>query len=223
MNPVFEQRRHLIPFRATLLSQIFTDVLVIGNGVAGMRAAIEASKHSDVIVTSKGKLDQSNTYKAQGGIAAVFDEDDTFASHVADTLAAGADLCDQSVVKEVVEAAPKRMQELMDWGMRFDRVNKQANGKIALGREGGHSTGRILHADGDATGKELARTLDRKMRSSERVRLFDECFVLDLITLEGGDVSPSQSAGRCVGAVTYHPKYGLQVIWANATILASGG
>ncbi len=222
MHPLFEQRRYLIPFRATLLSQIFTDVLVIGGGVAGMRAAIAASEHSDVILVSKGNIEQSNTFWAQGGIAAVLEETDSFDLHIQDTLNAGADLCDPAVVRTVVEAGPARINELIDWGMRFDtkRRDDAGNGEsIALGREGGHSCHRILHADGDATGKELARTLFGQIEERERVRYFADCFVLDLITVDSDEDRP----GACIGAITHHPKYGLQVIWAKATILACGG
>ena len=113
MNPVFAERRYLIPFRATLLSQIFTDVLVIGGGVAGMRAALAAAEHSDVIVANKGQIEQSNTYWAQGGIACVLDESDTVEKHVKDTLVAGAGLCDESVVRTNVAGGPDRIRELI--------------------------------------------------------------------------------------------------------------
>jgi L-aspartate oxidase len=218
MHTLFDERRYLIPFRATLLPQIFTDVLIVGAGVAGLRAALAASEHGEVIIAAKADLQQSNTYWAQGGVAAVMDSADTFESHVQDTLKAGAGLCDEPVVRQVVQGAPARMAELMDWGMRFDRVDSggAAPGPIAFGREGGHSCARILHADGDATGRELAITLDRQVRRAANIRLFSNCFVLDLITVEGNQP-------RCVGAITHHPKYGLQVIWARATILASGG
>ena len=221
MNPVFDERRYLIPFRATLLPQIFTDVLVIGSGAAGLRAALAAAQHSDVIITTKGALDQSNTRYAQGGIAAVTqptagatEQGDSCAAHVADTLSAGADLCDEAVVRRTVAAAEARIQELLGWGMRFDR--QEGSDTLARGREGGHSQFRVLHADGDATGKELAATLTRQVVGRDNIRLFDNCFVLDLITLDGG-------RPRCVGAITHHQRHGLQVIWARAVVLATGG
>tara|TARA_Y100000589_G_scaffold254639_2_gene243496 strand:+ start:3916 stop:5496 length:1581 start_codon:yes stop_codon:yes gene_type:complete len=191
---------------------MFTDVLVIGTGVAGHRAALAASAHGDVIIASKGEIKDCNTYYAQGGVAAVTDQSDSFQSHVEDTLIAGADLCDRPIVKQVVEHAPQRIAELQQWGMNFDMDGD----KPALGREGGHSAHRILHSDGDATGMELSTTLDCKIRETENIRLFSNCFVLDLITSDNG-------TPRCLGAITHHPKYGLQVIWAKATIIASGG
>lgn len=219
MFTIFDDRRYLIPFRATLLPQIFTDVLVIGAGVAGMRAALAAAEHpgTEVIITAKGDVQQSNTAWAQGGVAAVFSSDDSADSHVEDTLKAGAGLCDEPVVRRVVEGGPSQIRQLIEWGMRFDRVNPaDPASAIAFGMEGGHSHSRILHADGDATGKELAVTLERRLRSQSNIRLFTNCFILDLITTDG-------SSPRCVGAISHHPKYGLQVIWAHAVILASGG
>jgi L-aspartate oxidase len=215
MHPLFDERRYLIPFRATLLPQIFTDTLIIGSGVAGLRAALAAREHGDVIVTSKADIQNSNTYWAQGGVAAVVDEADTLEEHIADTLSAGADLCDVPAVKAVVENGADRIRELIDWGMRFDRAHDNPE-RLAFGLEGGHGKARILHADGDATGRELAMTLDRQVRKYDNIRLFGQCFVLDLITTDGANP-------RCIGAITHHPKHGLQVIWAQATILASGG
>ncbi|MFK7788118.1 MAG: L-aspartate oxidase, partial [Phycisphaeraceae bacterium] len=201
------------------MPQIFTDVLVIGAGVAGCSAALSAVRESEtaeVIVTSKGKLKDSNTYWAQGGIAAVLDSfnDDTEA-HLQDTMVAGAGLCDEAIVRKVVEEGPARVRALIEAGLRVDR---EADGEIKLGKEGGHSKNRIIHTDGDATGKALATSLFDAVRDHERVRLFEECFVLDLITT--GD---QPGKGEVVGAITHHPKHGLQVIWARATILAAGG
>eukprot|EP00752_Nemacystus_decipiens_P017352 g15548.t1 len=215
----FNERRYLIPFRATLLPQIFTDVLVIGSGVAGCSAALAAVRESglaEVIVTSKGSIKDSNTYWAQGGVAAVMDhaQDDT-EQHAQDTITAGAGLCDERIVRRVVEEGPARVNALIEAGLRVDR---EANGEIKLGKEGGHSQKRIIHTDGDATGKAMATSLFGAMHDHDRIRLFEDCFVLDLITT--GE-QPGQ--GECVGAITHHPKYGLQVIWARATILAAGG
>jgi len=236
MDASFEQRRYLIPFRATLLPQIFTDVLVIGGGVAGMRAALSAAEgaqqhggNGDVILATKAELKGSSTYWAQGGIAAVLSEGDTVDDHVRDTLEAGAGLCDEPIVRRLVEDGSARVRELIDWGMPFDRVKegeaRGTPGELAFGREGGHSHFRVLHADGDATGRALSTTLDAQVRSDDRIRVFDDCFVIDLITLESSSSSSNSTSngGQCLGAITHHPKYGLQVIWASATILASGG
>lgn len=215
MLPSFDQRRYLIPFRSSLLPQIFTDVLVIGSGVAGLRAAISAADSgAETIILSKEEPTLSNTAWAQGGIATVLDPADSFDSHIRDTLTAGAGLCDESVVRAVVQAAPDRIRELLQWGMKFDR---SASGQPDLGREGGHEAHRILHSGGDATGAELERCLLEQTRATPGIRLFAKCFSLDLVT-------PSSAPGAPVmGAITHHPRYGLQMIWAKATILASGG
>ncbi len=214
MDGLFDHRRYLIPFRSSLLPAIFTDTLVIGAGVAGLRAAIAAAEHGEVIVLSKGDLRSTNTAWAQGGIASAVSPKDTIESHIEDTLSAGAGLCDVDAVRTIVGAGPRHMTELLSWGMKLDR-NPQ--GEIMLGREGGHAASRIVHSNGDATGAELQRVLEQKARAAAGVRIFEKCFSLDLIT-------PSNDPGSPVmGAITHHPKHGLQVIWAKATILASGG
>jgi L-aspartate oxidase len=214
MDGLFDQRRYLIPFRSSLLPQIFTDTLVIGSGVAGLRAAISASAHGEVIVLAKGDLKTTNTAWAQGGIAGVMAEDDSVQSHIDDTLAAGAGVCDPAIVKLVAERGPGLIDELIGWGMNIDRDPSQ---RPSLGREGGHSHSRIIHANGDATGEELQRVLLEKVRSIASVRVFQKCFALDLITPHHEPGSP------VMGAITHHPKYGLQMIWARSTILATGG
>ena len=218
MQSLIESRRYLIPFRGSLLPQIFTDVLVIGGGVAGLRAALSAqSLGADVIVLAKSGLTQSNTNWAQGGIAGVMDEKDTFSSHIEDTLVAGAGACDEDAVRLVVERGPRLLEELMGWGMKADR---NGAGILALGREGGHSAARILHANGDATGAEVQRVLIARARevAGKRggIRLFENCFSLDLLSGKDG-------TGAVQGAITYHTKYGLQMIWAKSVILAAGG
>lgn len=214
MNALPGQRRYLIPFRSTLLPQIFTDTLVIGAGAAGLTAARIASQRGEVIVASKGRLHQSNTAWAQGGIAGVLDKADSPELHAQDTLAAGAGLCDETAVRHICKASTRSLRTLLDIGFRVDRTD---DGGLELAQEGGHSTRRIIHADGDATGAELGRALAAALAPSPDVRIFSDCFVLDLLTASDEPGSP------CLGAITYHRKFGLQVIWATTTILASGG
>jgi len=214
MHRIFDDRRRLIPFRGSLLPQIFTDTLVIGAGAAGLRAAIEAAAHGEVILCCKQGREASSTAWAQGGIAGVLTDADSVEKHLSDTIEAGAGLCDEPIVRMVVEHAGDRIRELMDWGMRLDRTPE---GDLALGLEGGHSEKRIVHAGGDATGHELVRCLWERARSASGLRIFDGCFALDLLTAGDGVGAP------CMGAITHHPKHGLQLIWARATIVASGG
>jgi L-aspartate oxidase len=220
-----DERRYLIPFRSLLLPHIVTDTLVIGTGVAGLRAAIEASGHGDVIVLAKDAANFSNTAWAQGGIAAVLADDDSNLLHVEDTLQAGAGLCIDETVRTVVGEGPAEIDRLLGWGMRLDR---DEGGALHLGREGGHHRNRIVHADGDATGRELVRTLLERARAiaQERggLRIFERCFALDLITAGvRGNGNGNGGNAPVLGAITHHPRYGLQIIWAKATILASGG
>ncbi len=215
LTPIAE-RRYLIPFRSQLLPAIFADTLVIGSGVAGLRAALAAAEHGEVIVVAKDELDKSNTAWAQGGIAAVLAADDSPAEHIADTLAAGAGLCAPDTVRTLVEEGPREVEQLVSIGMRFDR---DASGALALTREGGHNRRRIVHTDGDATGRELSRALLAACRAHPRIRLFDRCFALDFLTAGNAP----RGDDRVLGAITHHPKHGLQIIWARATVLASGG
>ena len=213
----FDDRRYLIPFRSVLLPHIFTDTLVIGGGVAGVRAAIEAAQHGDVILLAKASLEVSNTWMAQGGIAAAHSAEDSPQSHFQDTISAGVGLCDAGAVRALVEEGSASIDELLGWGMRFDR---DASGALEYGREGAHSRARILHSDGAATGAELARCLTARMREIESIRVFERCFALDLLTTPGNGSRANQ---RVLGAITHHPQYGLQIIWAKVTILATGG
>src|SRR3954470_15080764 len=185
------QRRYLLPFKAARLPQQFTDVLVIGGGVAGLRAAIAAaSEGAEVLLLTKDTVDESNTWYAQGGIAAVLQPMDSVESHIKDTLVGGAGLCDLSAVKIVIEEGPQRVLELLEWGANFDKDQSKAHG-LAFTREGGHSFARILHAYGDATGKELAQTLIRAVRSREGIRVSESSFAIDFLTDEG----------RCLGVL----------------------
>src|SRR5918993_4902701 len=206
------QRRYLIPFKANRLPQQFTDVLVIGGGVAGLRSAIAAAEGgANVLVLTKDMVEQSNTWYAQGGIAAVLQPLDSYESHVEDTLKGGAGLCDRAAVEIVVKEGPERVLELLSWGIRFDKDDAGALG-LAFTREGGHSFARILHAYGDATGKELAQTLINTVRGKESIRTSENSFVIDLIT----------DHGRCVGALALIDEQ-VNIIWCKCVIIASGG
>ncbi len=206
------QRRYLIPFKAARLPQQFTDVLVIGGGVAGLRAAIAAAEEgAEVLVLTKDTIDQSNTWYAQGGIAAVLQPLDSYESHVQDTEKGGAGLCDHRIVDIVVQEGPQRVLELLEWGINFDKDATKAHG-LAFAREGGHSFARILHSYGDATGKELAQTLINTVRAKETIRTSENSFVIDLVT----------DAGRCLGVLALMDGH-VNIIWAKRTIVASGG
>src|SRR5687768_12698972 len=191
MLEALTQRRYLLPFKAARLPQQFTDVLVIGGGVAGLRAAIAAADAGvDVLLLTKDTVAESNTWYAQGGIAAVLQPLDSYESHVNDTLAAGAGLCDRRAVDITIKEGPERVLELLKWGAHFDK--KEGNPHdLAFGREGGHSFARIVHAYGDATGKELSSTLINTVRGRDNVRISENSFAVDFITDEG----------RCLGAL----------------------
>src|SRR5690606_12719974 len=158
------------------------DVLVVGSGVAGLTAALRAERYGmSVGVLTKGLLQTSTTDWAQGGVAAVLDEGvDSKAQHLADTLAAGAGLCDTEATRVLVDEGPARVQELIDLGARFDR---DPSGRLALAREGGHAHARVVHT-GTATGREIARTLVAAVTAS-RVQPFEGWFAVDLIVTDG--------------------------------------
>ncbi len=225
MDTPFLQRRYLLSFDSRRIGHIFTDVLVIGAGAGGLRAALAAAESAEVLVLTKGSPDQSNTYEAQGGIAAVMDPEDSVAAHVADTIACAAGIGNEQVIRHVIAAAPETIRQMIDWGLPADRAGDDGPGKrgepkaqppVALGREGGHSTARVVHAHGDATGKYLAETLMARAADHPNVKIFDNCFVVDLLTDQA-------DAGAVTGAVTFHPRFGLQMICAKQTILAGGG
>jgi L-aspartate oxidase len=204
-----EAPRYLIPFDSSALPHLFTDVLVIGSGVAGLRAAIEAGRSARVTVVTKDELKESNTDRAQGGIAAVFGPDDSPADHAADTLTVGCGLSDPEAVEFVVNRGPDHIRELVDWGAAFDTDD----GTFDLGREGGHGKPRVVHARGDATGSEVEATLIRRLAGCRNVRTLEHRYVLDLLARDG----------TCLGALTWSQSTGPTLIWANAVVLATGG
>ncbi|HMP01807.1 MAG TPA: L-aspartate oxidase [Gemmatales bacterium] len=209
-EPLQLPRRYLVQFNARRLVHYCTDVLIIGGGLAGLRAALAVPPDLDVLVVTKDKLPESNSRYAQGGIASVMDPEDRFEDHVQDTLRAGAGLCDERVVDAVVRAAPERLSELIGWGTLFDQ---EPEGRLALTLEGGHSHRRIVHALGDATGREVMRAVIERARAAEHIEVWEDTFTIDLLTAEGA----------CVGALVQRANRGRQLVWAKQTILASGG
>ncbi len=201
--------RYLVPFHPKRVPHTFTDVLIIGGGLAGLRAAIAVDPKLSTLVVTKDNLRQSNSQFAQGGIASVMDPEDRFEDHIADTLSAGGDLCDREVVEMVVRESPARISELVDWGTRFDLDGSE----IALGREGGHSHDRIVHALGDATGKEVMRAVIEYVNALPHLETWQNTFTLDLLTF----------AGACRGALVWNPHHGKTLVWAKQTILCTGG
>ena len=150
-------QRYMLNFKTQELPQAKCDCLIIGSGVAGLMTAIHAAEEGlDVVVAAKDTVEDSNSNKAQGGIAAAFGDDDAPKLHAADTFVAGAGLCQEDIVKLVVVDGPAAVKDLIELGAVFDRKH---DGKLSLGREGCHSRHRILHAKGDTTGAEVIRSL----------------------------------------------------------------
>ncbi len=204
-----EFRRYLVNIDSISTHQLFTDCLVIGAGIAGLRAAIEAAEHRNVIIVCKDTLENSNTWNAQGGIASVLNKTDTFESHIADTLNTGCGLTDEKIVDLVIRQGPERIQQLLQWGTEFDIVD----GHIATTLEAGHTHPRVAHAHGDETGQVIAKVLIRKVRQEPKIKIIESFYVIDLLT---------DDDNKCIGIVG-HDDRGTQIIWAANTILATGG
>lgn len=200
--------RFLTAFDPKRVVHRFADLLIIGGGLAGLRAALAADPKLRVLVLTKDRLQQSNSSYAQGGIASVIAPEDRIEWHVRDTLVAGANLCEVPAVEMVVDQGPESIRQLIELGTQFDQKDEQ----LTLGREGGHSHNRIVHALGDATGQEIMRAVIQRARESQHIEILENAFSVDLLT---------DSAG-CRG-VLISIQGALQLVWAKQTILATGG
>ena len=196
------------------------DFLVIGAGIAGLSAAIRLAEAGTVLVVTKEELAESNTAYAQGGIAVAMGGQEDVALHLEDTLAAGDGLVNRAAAAVLVEQGPRRVEELLEWGTAFDRYPAGKDGRggeLMRTREGAHSRSRILHANGDATGREIAVSLLRHVREmalrSGKIELMEWTTSVDLIV----------ESGRVVGASLLDGEGGLRVVEARAVLLASGG
>lgn len=187
-----------------------TDFLIVGSGVAGLNAALEAAKYGEVLLVTKTTLDESSSYWAQGGVAAVLTNSDSFDNHISDTLEAGRGYCNPKAVEILVKEGSERIRELIEKGMPFEKED----GHLNLGMEGGHSNRRILHAKGAATGKVMVDFLISVIRKMDQITVAENVFVYDLIS----------EKNHCFGALGYLYKERKVVqIQSKATILATGG
>ncbi len=202
------------------MSSIF-DFVVIGSGLAGLSFAIRASQYGSVALITKGKIEESNSFYAQGGIAASpLSDEDSIEKHIEDTIKAGDGLCNTEVVRTIIEESKQAIEELISWNVEFDRED----GKFHLTREGGHSARRILHK-GDYTGQEIQTKLSEIAKNQKNIFIFEEFMAIDLITKfkfvgrKGGEVED-----ECYGAYILNKKTGnIETIFGKFVILATGG
>ena len=196
---------------AHFTQEISTEFLVVGAGVAGLRAAIELAEAGRVLVIAKDSLEESSSQYAQGGVAVALSDDDEVDLHEHDTIAAGDGLCDPHAVRRLVEDGPVAIQQLIDWGAEFDREGA----RLVFGQEGAHSRRRVLHSHGDSTGKEMARALYSKAVTMPSIRFLSYSAITDLVT-DGDEV---------LGAIGFDARSGggYILLRANAVMLATGG
>lgn len=200
-----------------------SDVLVIGSGIAGLTFALKVANNSPkckITIITKADKSESNTKYAQGGIAVVWDDNDSFENHIKDTLIAGDGACDDGVVKMVVEEAPARLKEIINWGADFD-LNKEGN--YDLGKEGGHGENRIIHHK-DVTGLEIERKLLAQIEQKENIEILTHHFAIDIITQHHLGIKVPKSEIECYGVYVLNTKSGkIDRYISKVTMLASGG
>jgi L-aspartate oxidase len=199
-----------------------TDFLVIGSGIAGLTFALKAVKYGRVTIVTKAKLEDTNTRFAQGGIAAVFSEPDNFEKHISDTLIAGGGICNEEVVRMVVQEAPDRIKDLINLGVTFD---KKEDGTYDLAKEGGHTEYRILHHK-DKTGESIQNTLMERVRSEANIEILEHHFAIEILTQHhlGEVVKRNYPDIKCFGAyVADLINQNVTTILSKVTIVATGG
>lgn len=203
--------RYIMNFNTRDLPIYKSDFIILGSGIAGFFAALLAGRlGASVTVLTKQTILDSNTDKAQGGIAAAIDTEDSPELHYQDTMMAGAGLCDRGAVRILVNEGPRRVLQLMDMGACFD----VEGGRLALTREGAHSCRRILHASGDATGAEIQRVLNKQALNEKNIEVLEQHFVIDLLVRDN----------VCYGVLAFdYKKHELKVFQSRAVVLATGG
>jgi L-aspartate oxidase len=199
--------------------ELETSFLILGSGIAGLSYALEVAAHGPVVIVTKKESAESNTNYAQGGIASVWDNSDSFQSHIEDTLRVGCGLCHEEIVKIVVEEGPTRVKKLIEWGVHF---SKKDAAHLDLGKEGGHSARRVLHA-GDFTGREIEQALVRQVKTHPNITVLEQHVAIDLITTRKLD---PQSFGppRVAGAYVLDRLTGeVKTVRCQICLLATGG
>jgi len=202
--------RYLINFDLSRIRKIYTDFLIVGSGIAGLYTSLKLSPLGEVTILTKNKLTESNTEYAQGGIAVALGDKDSPRLHMEDTLKAGANFCDSRAVEILVNEGPKCVEELIEMGTKFDKIE----GKFQTTLEAAHQRPRILHAQGDATGAEIERSLSEKAKKEGSIKINENILVIDVLT----------ENNICYGLLTLNNKTSeFAAYLAKFTILASGG
>jgi L-aspartate oxidase len=202
--------RYLVNFDLSNLKKVYTDFLVVGSGIAGLYTSLKICDKGEVILLTKSNLKEGSTEYAQGGIAVALGNEDSPRLHMEDTLKAGANFCDPKAVEVLVTEGPKCVEELIKWGTKFDKIEGKYNATL----EAAHQIPRILHAQGDATGAEVERSLSKKVIKENKIRIKENTFVLDILT----------DHNNCYGLLTMDNRTKEIIAYlAKSTILASGG